>query len=129
MAYLGQVRRWDVFRADLENVVGREQGGENRPVVVVSNDGFNRRFEVVTVVPLTKLEGKKRAPFDFEIVLPPGTIGGGVTSLVQVYQIRTISKIRLGERMGSLADPAIQSEIEAMILEHLAIEFDYEDEE
>ncbi len=129
MAYLGPVRRWDVFRADLENVVGREQGGENRPVIIVSNDGFNRRFEIVTVVPLTKLEGKKRVPFEFEIVLPPGTVGGGITSLVQVYQIRTISKIRLRERMGSLADPVIQSEIEAMILEHLAIEFDYDEED
>jgi len=129
MAYRGPVHRWDVFRADLEHVVGREQGGENRPVVVVSNDGFNRRFDVITVVPLTKLEGKKRQPFEFEVVLPPGTVGTGVTSLVQVYQIRTIAKIRLLERMGKLDDPEIQASIEAAVMSHIGIEFDLDEDE
>lgn len=43
MAYRGTVRQWDIFRADLEYVVGSEQGGGRRPVIVVSNDGRGRR--------------------------------------------------------------------------------------
>lgn len=41
MAYLGPVRRWDVFWADLEPTVGREQAGDHRPVLVVSSDRFS----------------------------------------------------------------------------------------
>lgn len=124
MAYLGKVRQWDVLRADLEFVTGSEQGGSNRPVIVVSNDGFNERFDVVTVVPLTKLEGKKRKLYPFEYLLPPGTVGHGMTSIVQAYQIHTISKIRLLEKIGNILDVDMRAEIEARILQHLGIEFD-----
>ncbi|HYW06016.1 MAG TPA: type II toxin-antitoxin system PemK/MazF family toxin, partial [Longimicrobium sp.] len=99
----------------------------NRPVIVVSNDVFNSRFDVVTVVPLTKLEGKSRRLYPFEYILPVGTVSGGVTSIVQAYQIRTISKVRILEKMGSIVDPEVRHEIESRILEHLGIEFDPEE--
>ncbi|HET9983429.1 MAG TPA: type II toxin-antitoxin system PemK/MazF family toxin, partial [Longimicrobiales bacterium] len=60
MAHQGPVSRWEVYLVDLEPHVGSEQGGERRPAIVVSNDGFNQHFDVITVVPLTKREGKKR---------------------------------------------------------------------
>jgi mRNA-degrading endonuclease toxin of MazEF toxin-antitoxin module len=53
VAVRGEIRRWDVFWIDLEPHAGSEQGGERRPAIVVSNDGFNQHFDVVTVVPLT----------------------------------------------------------------------------
>jgi len=40
MAYLGPVHRWDIFWADLDEVVGREQAGSRRPVLIVSNDAL-----------------------------------------------------------------------------------------
>jgi mRNA-degrading endonuclease toxin of MazEF toxin-antitoxin module len=72
MAYPGAVHRWEVYRPDLEPLDGSEQAGERRPVVAVSNDGFNARFSVVTVLPLSKLEGKRRKPDLLEVVLPAG---------------------------------------------------------
>jgi mRNA-degrading endonuclease toxin of MazEF toxin-antitoxin module len=129
VAYIGPVHRWDVFRADLDPSVGREQAGENRPVVVVSNDGFNQAFDVVTVLPLTKGEGKARKVYSFEVSLPPGTVGEGLTSIVMPQQIRTISKMRLLERMGSIDDEAYREEIENRLLEHLDIAFAPDGEE
>ncbi|HYD54268.1 MAG TPA: type II toxin-antitoxin system PemK/MazF family toxin [Gemmatimonadaceae bacterium] len=124
MPYRGPVRRWDVFDADLNFPVGSEQGGEHRPVIVVSNDGFNQAFPVVTVVPLTKAEGKKRKVYAFEIVIPPGLAGNALESIIMPYQIRTIDKSRLLTSMGRLEDEETRRLIETRILEHLGIDLD-----
>ncbi len=123
MAYPGPIRRWDVFRADLEPAVGREQGGKPRPVVVVSNDGFNAHFDVVTIVPLTKLEGKRREAYTFEVKIPRGVVDDRFGSIVMPQQIRTVSRLRLLDRLGTVADRELREEIEDRILEHLGIEF------
>jgi len=70
MAHLGPVARWEIYWVELEPSVESEQGGDRRPAVVVSNDGFNRYFDVVTVVPLTKQGGKKRRVYPFEVLAP-----------------------------------------------------------
>lgn len=124
MAYIGRVRRWDVFWADLQPSVGSEQGGQRRPVVVISNDGFNAAMNTVTVLPLTKLEGERRKPYAFEVLLPPGTIDKSLTSIVMPHQIRTISRMRLIEAMGRVEDPSLREEIEDRLLEHLDIAFE-----
>jgi mRNA interferase MazF len=119
-------KRWDLYWANLEPVVGREQAGARRPVLVLSSSRFNSRFELVTVVPLTKLEGKRRKVYPFEVILPSDVVGTGPTSIVMPHHIRTISKKRLLEHAGSLRDPGKQDEIERRILEHLDIEFEPE---
>lgn len=124
MAYLGPIRRWDIFRADLEPTVGSEQAGPLRPVVVVSNDGFNAHFDVVTVLPLTKREGKRRRAYTFEVEIPQGTLDDRFGSIVMPQQIRTLSRLRLLERLGAIRDREIQEEIENRLLEHLGIEFE-----
>lgn len=124
MAHLGLVRQWDMFRADLNFPVGSEQGGENRPVIVVSNEGFNAAFPVVTVVPLTKSEGKQRKVYDFEIVIPAGLCGNDVASIIMPYQIRTIDKRRLLEHMGRLEDAGVRDQIEDRIIEHIGVALD-----
>jgi mRNA interferase MazF len=124
MAYLGVVHRWELFWADLEPHIGREQAGERRPVLVLSNDGANRSFEVVTVVPLTKLEGKGRPPRPWEVPLAADAVGRGYTSLALPNQIRTISKIRLLARIGLLADQETRFAIEGAVLDHLGIQMD-----
>lgn len=128
MAYLGRVRRWDTYWADLEPGVGTEQKGERRPVLVVSNDGFNNSFPMVTVVSLTKLEGKERKPYPFEVVLPKGTVTPEWASIVMVQQIRAVSKLRLLEAIGTISDEAQRDEIERRLLEHLDIEFEEDGE-
>jgi len=125
-AFVGTVRRWDVFWADLEPHVGSEQGGGRRPVIIVSNDGFNTHMPVVTIVPLTKLEGKTRKPYPFEVLLPKGTVTSDFASLVMPYQIRTISRKRLLKPLGRIKSGTQQREIENRLLEHLDIEFETE---
>lgn len=126
MAYAGPVQRWDLFWADLDPAVGREQAGERRPVVVVSNDGVNASLDVVTVLPATKREGKTRRVYPFEVVLPAGAITSRHESIVMPQQIRTISKLRLLEKIGRLTDLTRRTEIENRILEHLGIQFEAE---
>ncbi|HEV2148599.1 MAG TPA: type II toxin-antitoxin system PemK/MazF family toxin [Longimicrobiaceae bacterium] len=126
MAHTGIVRRWELYWADLDPVVGNEQGGDRRPVLVVSNDGFNRAFDLVTVISLTKLEGKRRKVYPFEVLLPPEIVGTGYTSIVMPQQIRTISRFRLLERIGMMEDVEKREEIENRLLEHLDIEFEAE---
>jgi len=126
MAHLGPVRRWEIYWVDLEPAVGSEQGGEHRPAVVVSNDGFNHHFDVVTVVPMTKREGKKRRVYPFE-VLAPDLAGTGYESILMPQQVRTISKRRLLERTGVVDDESIQIDLENRLLEHLGIDFEAEE--
>ena len=124
MAYVGPYRRWDVFWADLEPHRGSEQAGRRRPVLVVSNDEFNRRFPALTVVTLTKLEGKTRRIYPTEVVLPPSTVGNEYTPLVQTFQIRTISPERLLARAGHLNDATLQEKVETALIAHLGIGLD-----
>jgi mRNA-degrading endonuclease toxin of MazEF toxin-antitoxin module len=126
MAHLGPVARWEVYWVDLEPHVGSEQGGDRRPAIVVSNDGFNQYFDVVTVVPMTKRQGKKRQAYPFEVLMPD-MVGTGHESIIMPQQVRTISKWRLLERIGALADEALQAEIENRLVEHLGIEFEAEE--
>lgn len=126
MAHLGLVGRWEIYWVDLEPSVGSEQGGDRRPAVVVSNDGFNQYFDVVTVVPMTKREGKKRRVYPFE-VLAPDLVGTGHESILMPQQVRTISKHRLLERAGVLTDESIQIDLENRLLEHLGIDFEAEE--
>ena len=127
MSHIGPVARWEVYWIDLEPRVGREQGGERRPGIVVSNDGFNAHFDVVTILPLTRLEGKQRRVYRFEVLLPAEVVGTGFGSIVMPQQVRTISKLRLVERIGVLADEELRAQIENRLLEHLGIEFEAEE--
>jgi mRNA interferase MazF len=126
MAHVGPVSRWELFRVDLEPAVGSEQRGNRRPALVVSNDGFNAHFDVVTVVPLTGTRGKRREVYPFEVLVPAGAAGNPRDSIAMPQQVRTISKMRLLDSMGVLADPGIQDEIESRLLEHLGIDFEVE---
>ncbi|MBD0318895.1 MAG: type II toxin-antitoxin system PemK/MazF family toxin [Gemmatimonadetes bacterium] len=126
MPYHGPVARWELYWANLDPSVGSEQGGKRRPVLIVSNSGFNAAFEVVAVLSLTKLAGKRRRVYPFEVELPAEVIGTGLTSIVMPQQIRTISKQRLLSRIGALTNPDKRTEIENRLLEHLGIEFEAE---
>lgn len=117
------IRRWDLYRANLNPVVGHEQAG-TRPVLVVSNDGFNRAAGVVTIVPLTRQAGKMRRVYPYEVLLPERIAGNPVASILMPHHIRTVSKDRLLERLGTLIDPLLQEEIENRLLEHLGIDFE-----
>lgn len=125
-AHVGSVSRWELFWVDLDPVVGSEQG-ERRPALIISNDGFNAHFNVVTIVPLTRTRGKRRKTYPFEVLLPRGVAGNAEDSIAMPQQVRTISKTRLLDPIGVLSDPGLQTQIENRLLEHLGITFEMEE--
>jgi mRNA interferase MazF len=129
MSYHGPVRQWDIFIADLDYPVGSEQGGSKRPVMVVSNDAFNNAFPVVTIIPLTKAEGKRRRVYPFEIEVPGGLFGNPLDSIIMPHQIRTIDKTRLLEPMGHLEEASVRRAIEDRLMQHLGIDLEDGDED
>ena len=99
------VRRGDIFYADLSPVVGSEQGGV-RPVLIIQNDTGNRHSPTVIAAAITSQTGKARLPTHIE--LAAHAYGLPKESVVLLEQIRTLDKRRLRERMGRLDEVQMQ---------------------
>lgn len=93
------IKRGDIFYADLSPVVGSEQGGL-RPVLIVQNDVGNKFSPTVIAAAITSQTGKARLPTHIEI----GASQNGLqkNSVVLLEQIRTLDKQRLKDKMGHL---------------------------
>ena len=94
-----QVRRGEIYYADLSPVVGSEQGGM-RPVLIVQNDVGNKYSPTVIAAAITSQQNKARLPTHIEIAAR--AYGLSKNSVVLLEQIRTLDKKRLRERMGCL---------------------------
>lgn len=112
------VKRGDIYYADLSPVVGSEQGGV-RPVLIVQNNVGNRHSPTVIAAAITSQINKAKMPTHIEL----GARSFGLTkdSIVLTEQIRTLDKRRLREKMGSL-DEAYMSRVD----EALAVSFGLE---
>lgn len=93
------VRRGDIYYADLSPVVGSEQGGV-RPVLIVQNDVGNRFSPTVIAAAITSQTEKTRLPTHIRLSSPE--CGLQRDSVVLLEQIRTLDKRRLKECMGRL---------------------------
>lgn len=100
MSVNNNVRRGDIYYADLSPVVGSEQGGV-RPVLIVQNDVGNRYSPTVIAAAITSQTGKARLPTHIEVHTNSGL---AKSSIVLLEQIRTLDKRRLKDRMGHLDD-------------------------
>ena len=87
-----QVRRGDIYYADLSPVVGSEQGGI-RPVLIIQNDIGNRHSPTVICAAITSRMNKAKLPTHVEI--DSGRYKIVKDSVVLLEQIRTIDKQRL----------------------------------
>ena len=105
------IKRMQVWYADMSPVVGSEQGG-CRAVVIVSNDIGNRYSPVVIAAPITSKIGKKRLPTQVSIEMRYGTI---VDSMIECEQIRTMDKRRLKKYLFEITEPQIIEEINKAI--------------
>ncbi len=105
------VKRGDIFYADLSPVVGSEQGG-TRPVLIVQNDMGNKHSPTVIAAAITSQMNKARLPTHIELVGP--TVGLTKNSVVLLEQIRTIDKKRLREHMGRL-DESMMDQVDNAI--------------
>jgi mRNA interferase MazF len=94
------IKRGDIFYADLSPVVGCEQGGI-RPVLVVQNDSGNKYSSTVIVAAITSKIDKVEIPT--HIYINDTNCGLVKESLVLLEQIRTIDHSRLLNYCGSLS--------------------------
>lgn len=94
------VKRGDIYYADLSPVVGSEQGGV-RPVLIVQNDVGNKYSPTVIAAAITSQQDKSRLPT--HISVNGNACGLSKDSVVLLEQVRTLDKQRLKERMGNLS--------------------------
>ena len=98
------VKRGDLYYADLSPVIGSEQGGM-RPVLIVQNDVGNKFSPTVIAAAITSKVGKTKLPTHIDVLRgAQGCMEMGLArdSVILLEQIRTIDKRRLKERMGHL---------------------------
>lgn len=91
-----QVRRGDIYYADLSPVVGSEQGGI-RPVLIIQNDIGNKHSPTVICAAITSRMNKAKLPTHVEIDAKKYKIVKD--SVVLLEQIRTIDKQRLKDQV------------------------------
>jgi mRNA interferase MazF len=95
---MARVLRGDVLWADLDPTRGREQAGQ-RPVLIISHDIFNERSGTVIAMAITSQPQK--AGFPLTVELTEGKLPK--RSWVKVSQVRTLSRERLGKRIGRVS--------------------------
>ena len=100
------IRRGDIYYADLSPVVGSEQGGI-RPVLIVQNNVGNRFSPTVIAAAITSRRSKANLPT--HIPINSGTSGLARDSVVLLEQVRTIDKRRLKEKMGAIDQIAMNA--------------------
>jgi mRNA interferase MazF len=89
------VKRYDIYLADLNPTLGSEIN-KVRPVVVISQNEMNQHLETVVVCPLTsRLHPQWRTRIQIKCA--------GKDSEIAVDQIRTISKQRLKQKLDQLS--------------------------
>lgn len=99
------IRRGDIYYADLSPVVGSEQGGL-RPVLIVQNDVGNKYSPTVIAAAITSRVSKAKLPTHIDVF--GQNVGLTRDSVILLEQIRTLDKARLKEKMGHLDDSIMQ---------------------
>ena len=92
------ILRGDIYWADLNPVIGSEQGGL-RPVLILSRKGFNRHSGTVIAAAITSKV--QQAGFPLTLELKNSELLK--QSWVKISQIRTLSIRRLREKLGSIS--------------------------
>ncbi|HEX4952991.1 MAG TPA: type II toxin-antitoxin system PemK/MazF family toxin [Thermoanaerobaculia bacterium] len=108
------MKRGDVYLVNLDPVIGSEVG-KTRPAVVLQNDLANQSAATVTVIPISS---KTERVFPFQVRLSAGEGGLDREGKALCEQIRTLSRERLVQRLGTLP-PARLEEIRRALDRHL----------
>lgn len=117
MKYKKQIKRGEIYYANLNPVIGSEQGGR-RPVLILQNDIINKHSPVTIVAAITSNRDKVYLPND--IAIEPACLP--LPSAVLLGQIRTIDKTRLEEYVGKL-DKASMDEVDRGIVSSFGIKY------
>lgn len=100
-----QIKRGDIYYADLRPVIGSEQGG-TRPVLIIQNDAGNRHSPTVIAAAITSRQGKK--PLPTHVRLEESLQGLEQDSTVLLEQVRTIDRTRLRGYIGRVDEAAME---------------------
>lgn len=93
------IKRGDVYYADLRPVIGSEQGGI-RPVLIIQNDTGNRHSPTVICAAITSRMNKAKLPTHVELTTKNCDMIKD--SVILLEQLRTIDKQRLKEKICHL---------------------------
>ena len=94
-----EIKRGDIFYADLSPVVGSEQGGVC-PILIIQNDIGNKYSPTIIAGAITSQLTKAKLPTHIEVT--SGQFGLPRDSVILLEQIRTLDKRRLKAKLGSL---------------------------
>ncbi|MDR1159919.1 MAG: type II toxin-antitoxin system PemK/MazF family toxin [Syntrophomonadaceae bacterium] len=106
------IKRGEIYFAQLNPVIGSEQGGM-RPVLVVQNDIGNQYSPTTIVLAITSQINKAKLPTHIEI--KAAEYGLEKDSVILAEQIRTIDKSRLKYRLALLSNE-IMSQVEQALV-------------
>ena len=109
------IKRGEIYYADLSPVIGSEQGGV-RPVLIIQNDVGNRYSPTVIAAAITSQKDKTKLPTHIQVNAEES--GLSKDSIVLLEQVRTIDKKRLKDKMGRLDDESM-----SMINQALSVSF------
>lgn len=107
------IKRGEIYFAQLNPVVGSEQGGI-RPVLVVQNDVGNQYSPTTIVLAITSQINKAKLPTHVE--LKAHTYGMERDSVILTEQIRTVDKTRLKQRIAVLDEATMTKVNEALAI-------------
>ena len=96
-----KIKRGDIYIADLEPIIGSEQGGK-RPVLIIQNNKGNKHSSTTIAAPITT----KRVPNYLPIhvfVFASDQTGLPQASCVLLEQLRVLDKSRLTEYLGKVS--------------------------
>ncbi|MEK6792971.1 MAG: type II toxin-antitoxin system PemK/MazF family toxin [Nanoarchaeota archaeon] len=93
------VNRGDIFMAQLEPVLGSEQGGR-RPVLIIQNDNSNLHSPITIITPFTSKIFNKE--FLTNVFVSKSISKLDKDSTILLNQIRSIDKSRLFAKLGRL---------------------------
>ena len=106
---MARVLRGNIYWADLNPVIGSEQGGL-RPVLILSHDVFNERSGTVIAVALTSQPQRAGFPLTLELASPKLP----KRSWVKISQIRTLSVKRIGKRIDRSSEEELSLVIDGL---------------
>ena len=108
----GKIKRGEIYYADLDPVVGSEQGGV-RPILIVQNNIGNRCSPTTVIVPITsRISNKTNLPTH----VPISCVGLDCESQALLEQIKTIDKRQLKERIGEIGKTQMENIEKALLI-------------
>ena len=110
---ISEVKRGEVYYADLSPVVGSEQGGV-RPILIVQNNVGNKFSPTIIAAAITSQINKAKIPTHIEI--KASEVGLPKDSVVLLEQLRTLDKRRLKDRIGALTSEKMKKIDNALLI-------------